>query len=225
MNLQLQGDKVFLQDFYAIYVKTKLVLEKLKGNVFATQMIARLANRVLHTADGRLAEIAYLMTPEGFAWFAARRAEAHVGNFLERPSIDDLALRIQINKEIETMRSKLIMASELFGVPDPALGIHLDEYLDGKGPPGNRDMKSYWRALADDEPDHFAFARIAWILLQIPAHEASAERAFSVFEALFPRVRMSASQHLLSAELRIRLEQLYQVHEPGIFTLRGGIGL
>jgi hypothetical protein len=86
-----------------------------------------------------------------------------------------------------------------------------DDFLDGPGPERGRYPLRYWAALSDEHPDKFAFAKTAWVILQIPASESAAERAFSVFEGLFPRCRMGSSLPLLGAELRVRLEQVYDL--------------
>jgi hypothetical protein len=55
----------------------------------------------------------------------------------------------------------------------------------------------------------FQFSPEAFFHIQIYALEAAPERTFSVFQALFSRVRMAAGHILASGELRIQPEQVY----------------
>jgi hypothetical protein len=50
----------------------------------------------------------------------------------------------------------------------------------GNGPERDYDLLKFWNVEADQDPYLFDFAKTVWLLLQIPASESAAERAFSV---------------------------------------------
>jgi hypothetical protein len=162
-----------------------------------------------HPADGTLANLAFILTPRGFHWFQKQLADIRQVKPLEHP-LETLRLaRVQLNKQIEEMRHELSQTCSHFGLNTGTLAADFDHYLDGSGPERARDLLKFWNVEADSESRLFDFAKIAWQLLQIPASESTAERAFSVLEALFPRCRAVSNAKLLEAELRIRLEQIY----------------
>jgi hypothetical protein len=202
----IQADRTRLQDFYETFLQTSEALKGQAGH-FPALMHVKLTKRVIRTADGYLAELGYVLTPTGFKWFKQRRTNC--GNVLDRPNNDTQFLRVQIDKEMARMRDWFVKLGQLFDFSNDQLGVQFEEYLDGDGPPIDRKLLNYWLSVGNQDLEKFDFSRIAWLLIQVPAHEASAERAFSAFEALFPRVRMAATEELLAAELRIRLEQIY----------------
>jgi hypothetical protein len=122
--------------------------------------------------------------------------------------------KLQVYEEINRMTKELVRAARLFKITtkpeaDDALSLQFEEYLHRpQEPPNSMTPLAFWDQ-ASCNSGLFLLARTAWLILQIPASEAAAERAFGVVQALFPRIRMSASQDLLNAELRIRLEQIY----------------
>jgi hypothetical protein len=202
----IQADRTRLHDFYETFLDTSEALRGQAGH-FPELMRMKLTKRVIRAADGCLAELGYVLTPKSFQWFKRRRINS--GNVMDKPDEDTQFVRIQIDKEITGMRDWVVRLEKLFSFSNPLLGVQFDEYLDGDGPPIDRKLVNYWLAVGNKEADKFEFSRIAWLLLQVSAHEAGAERALSAFEALFPRIRMAASEEPLAAELRIRLEQIY----------------
>jgi hypothetical protein len=161
-----------------------------------------------HTADGRLAELAYLLTVDGFQWFRARCDRVKPRNPLQRPEESVLLERVRLHEEISALRAELISASAYFKLADDKIGFVFDGHLDGAGPEGGYSILKFWEATADAKPDWFSFAKTAWILLQIPASESAAERGFSIFQALRRRRRSGAKEALVAAELRVRLEHV-----------------
>jgi len=114
-----------------------------------------------------------------------------------------------LNEEVAALRKELGRASVYFQLADENMGLFLDEYLDSDGPEKGCSLLKFWEATADANPRWWNFAKTVWIILQIPASESAAERGFSIFQALWPRCRMSAREKLMEAELRIRLDHVY----------------
>jgi hypothetical protein len=128
---------------------------------------------------------------------------------LDRPNDDTQLLQVQKDKEMARMRDWFVKLGQLFDFSNAELGVEFEEYLDCDGPPIDRKPLNYRLSVGNQDLEKFDFSGTAWLVIQVPAHEASAERAFSAFEARCPRAMMAATEELLAAELRIRLEQIY----------------
>ena len=61
-----------------------------------------------------------------------------------------------------------------------------------------------------------AFVKLARTLTEMPASEAAAERAISIFEFIFDKSRMSSGIDLIQAELMIRF---WRINHPGVNPL------
>jgi hypothetical protein len=202
---------MFLQDMFRCYRSVRKSLKRMTGNGMAHALRDELTKRLYETADGTFAELAYVLTAEGWTWFSTRRKKANAGNPAAAPSAKIAAMRCAIDNKVEAMRGEL---NRICTYSNPGeeikLGQLFDEYLeDTTGPDPDRKILSWWAALRSRDERLFHFATAAWLMPQMPASESAAERAFSVFEALFPRCRVAAGASLLTAELRIRLEQVY----------------
>jgi hypothetical protein len=153
-----------------------------------------------HTADGTLAKLAFILTPRGFHWFQEQLATGRQATPLERASKTVRLARVQVYRQIEEMRQELLQMCSYFGLNTETVRADFDHYRDGSGPERGCDLLKFWNAEADRESRLFDFVQTAWLLLQIPASEFAAERAFSVLEPLFPRCRAASNGKLLEAE-------------------------
>jgi hypothetical protein len=75
--------------------------------------------------------------------------------------------------------------------------------------PPHDGLDNFWTRIAGSGQPFFWLGMLAKRLLALPANEAACERLISVFEALFPLVRMASKEDLILAQMMIRAEQIF----------------
>jgi hypothetical protein len=219
-----EGDHICVAELYQNYLD---LIEELKnlfinGNDFAEHLSRLVRTRIYETSDGYLAELAYIFTPAGFDWFAARRSKLL---FEGVPSPELEAENARTVQELKKMRKKLQqLGMYLFG-DCRDLGIVFDDYLHGFGPSRSYLLVEWWMEYGTtcfNDPNplsswngpkvyrRYGLARIANVVLQLPGTEAVCERLVSHFEALFPKNRSLSKDDLIVAQMTIRMFEAWE---------------
>jgi hypothetical protein len=185
--------------------------------------------RFRETADGTLALLGYVFTYKGFQWFKGKTRLLRETDVLG--DRDTRAQRQRKNEKtvemINEMRKKLQeTAVALFG-KGLNLGFAFDDYLDGCGPSDDQDLQKWWdyhrwtsfqrRGEMGEEirVSRLLFGNIAKVIIDLPASEAVCERVFSEFHAAFTDQRESASDELVQAQMRVKMERRWNGWRPG----------
>jgi hypothetical protein len=136
---------------------------------------------------------------------------------------DGKARRLRKNEKtvsmINEMRTKLRQTAVTLFEDARELGFAFDDYLDGPGPASGRDLRKWWedhcwtsftrRGERGEavKVDRWLFSSTANVIIALPASEAVCERVFSEFHAAFPDQREPASDALVQAQMRIKMER------------------
>jgi hypothetical protein len=227
-----EGSYVCLPEMYHKLIILIEGLESERNNRYAEQVCHFVRQRFEETADGTLAELAYIFTAEGFAWFKKRRNQM-IADFLrdkypwpgEEPLSEEQKVfrrkRAAENErtalETDQMIQKLRDVGVMFFQNAQDLSILFGDYLESDGPSASRILDEWWLAYAYHPMDYreptgncrviyrTLFAKTARAVMDLPASEAVCERVFSQFRALFPSSREWASDDLTRAQMRIKL--------------------
>jgi hypothetical protein len=184
-----------------------------KGNTVAGPLAQFVTNRLCETADGTLAELAYVFTPVGFHWFRTRKSKIN----LDTKETDADAERVF--NEQEKMTRKLQELGAYLMKSARGVRVCFEDYLNGDGPNSEAILTEWWKRNAytsfpnpnvswmnpAETIGRKLFSNLAIILLELPGTEAVCERLVSRFEALFPKSRCLSGDDLIKAQMRIKM--------------------
>jgi hypothetical protein len=210
-----EGDHICVAEIYHNYLWLTEELTQLaaNGNTVAGLMAQFVTNRLCETADGTLAELAYVFTPIGFHWFRTRKSKIN----LDSKESDADAERVF--NEQEKMTKKLQDLGVYLMKEAKGLRICFEDYLSGDGPDSEAILTEWWKRNAHtsfpnpniswmspaETINRKLFSSLAVILLELPGTEAVCERLVSRFEALFPKSRCLSGDDLIKAQMRIKM--------------------
>ena len=198
----VEGDLIMQYHLYVAYEKTldSLLGIREEGDIekfFCDLFIDRFSS----TADILIAKLAYIFTAEGLAAYRASPME-------DRDELTEL---------LDTIASEALTEEEY---QRTYIAACFDEYLDSISSPP-RTASKYWKTLSkktfsksdlnDGNPISFAaLAKIADLIIHLPATEAITERCFSALKRLVSDYNGSMHIDLFIAECKIKMAMRYK---------------
>jgi hypothetical protein len=215
--VSVEGDLVCLPEYWEATNAFIARSDELgaQGNVYAKRLGELVHQRIMTTGDGQLAELAYSFTKVGWDSLQAGPAlkalrDAQAGRITLTPEQQERCFATMAMTS--RLSAKLISLAPYVGIEDgfeELIGAY-ETYLEKVSyAPPQGDLDSFWARISGHGRPFFQLGMLARLLLGLPASEAACERLISVFETLFPLVRMASKSDLIKAQMRIRAEQIF----------------
>ena len=219
--VSIQGDATRLCQVFDHLLQLKVKWAE-NGDDISTTLSRLLARRFDSTADGLLAQVAYLFTPKGLTYF--RKIFSEMGedqeidaNFTRRFNLRDALMRkfldiyryfgfMHADSRVPPLFHRFLQYYELTTEP---MKVQLDRLRQLNLT--NQDMLIPW----------CDFCLTAQRLLELPASESVAERVISHMGILFPASRFSAKADLVDAQITVRMQEILDEHnsKTGLTTM------
>ncbi len=186
-----------------------------RDNPFVSIVSSSVRERFMVTCDGKMAELAFLLTEEGMIWWKEGHAHLPPGNKIYLTAEDELNIAsyaIEKNIVAEKLKS-FAQTMQLDGLAAENVFRH---YLEMDPQIMHGDPLGFWTDSLGQyitcngvEIKMQPLAQCALILLVLPASEAVVERVFSVLKGIHTDQRASLKPDILDALLRIKLELIW----------------